>query len=66
MATIDDPPLKPQWVGHAKRELEGLGMAMMRKREELVNNLSKLSTLDDDISGIRDHLAREHKNIGDE
>ena len=65
LATIDDPPLDVQWVGQAERELEGLGLAMTRKREELVNNLSKLSTLDDDISGIRDHLAREHTKMSE-
>ena len=65
LATIDDPPLDVQWVGQAKREIEGLGLAMTRKRDELVNNLAKLSTLDDDISGTRDHLAREHTKMSE-
>ena len=31
LASIDDLPLDVQWVGQAKRELEGLGLAMTRK-----------------------------------
>ena len=59
LATIDDPPLDVQWVGQANRELQGLKLAMTRKQDELVNNLAKLSELDDEIPGIKDHIAPE-------
>ena len=59
LATIDDPPLDVQWVGQANRELRGLKLAMTRKQDELVNNLAKLSELDDEIPGIKDHIPRE-------
>ncbi|KAK3783594.1 hypothetical protein RRG08_048476 [Elysia crispata] len=49
LATIDDPPLDVQWVEQAKRELRGLGLAMTRTRDELVNNLAKLTELDEHI-----------------
>ena len=63
LATIDDPPLDVQWVGQANRELRGLKLAMTRKQDELVNNLAKLSELDDEIPGIKDHIARERKKL---
>ena len=63
LATIDDPPLDVQWVGQANRELRGLKLAMTRKQDELVNNLAKLSELDDEIPGIKDHIARERTKL---
>ena len=63
LATIDDPPLDVQWVGQARRELEGLKLAMTRKQDELVNNLAKLRELDDEIPEIKDHIAREHTKL---
>ena len=63
LATIDDPPLDVQWVGQANRELQGLKLAMTRKQDELVNNLAKLSELDDEIPGIKDHIARERTKL---
>ena len=63
LATIDDPPLDVQWVGQANRELQGLKLAMTRKQDELVNNLAKLSELDDEILGIKDHIARERTKL---
>ena len=56
LATIDDPPLDVQWVGQAKRELEGLGLAMTRTRDELTNNLAKLTELDR-------HIALEKRKL---
>ena len=51
------------WVGQANRELQGLKLAMTRKQDELVNNLAKLSELDDVIPGIKDHIARERTKL---
>ena len=50
LGTIDDPPLDLQWVSQASRELRGLRSAMTRTRDELVNNLAKLSELDKHIA----------------
>ena len=63
LATIDDPPMNTEWVVQARRELEGLGPAMTRKRDELVNNLAKLSTLDQHIGKRENHLARERTKL---
>ena len=46
LGTINDPPLDLQWVSPASRELRGLGSAMTRMRDELVNNEAKLTELD--------------------
>ena len=54
--TIDDPPLDLQWVSQASRELRGLRSAMTRTRDELVNNLAKLSELDKHIAEERSKL----------
>ncbi|MEW8450413.1 MAG: hypothetical protein AB2694_20540, partial [Candidatus Thiodiazotropha sp.] len=43
LKTIDDKPIDTAWVTQAKRELAGLGKAMTRVRDELANNLAKLS-----------------------
>ena len=36
---------------------------MTRKQDELVNNLAKLSELDDEIPEIKDHIARERTKL---
>ena len=65
LATANDPPLYTAWVSQAKRELAGLGQAMTRKRDKLTNNLGKLSALDEEISGLEDHLALERPKISE-
>ena len=65
LATVNDPPLDTRWVRQAKRELTGLGQAMTMKRDELVNNLAKLSALNDEISALEDHLARERQKLSE-
>ena len=56
--TINDPPLDLQWVSQASRELRGLRSAMTRMRDELVNNLAKLSELDKDIAEKKSELEK--------
>ncbi|KAK3744615.1 hypothetical protein RRG08_062265 [Elysia crispata] len=56
LGTINDPPLDLQWVSPASRELRGLGSAMTRMRDELVNNEAKLSELEE-------HLAKERRKL---
>ena len=56
LGNIDDPPLDLQWVTPASRELRGLGSAMTRMRDELVNNEAKLSEL-------KEHLAKERRKL---
>ena len=34
---------------------------MIGMRDELVNNLDKLSSVNDQISGVEEHLTREHQ-----
>ena len=65
LATIDDPPLDVQWVGQAKRELEGLGLAMTRTRDELTNNLAKLTELDRHIALEKRKLDEARDGIGE-
>ena len=62
LETIDDPPLDVQWVDQAKRELGGLGLTMIRKRYEVVNNLTEL---DRHIAKKKDHIAREHTKMSE-
>ena len=56
LGTINDPPLDLQWVSPASRELRGLGSAMTRMRDELLNNEAKLSELEE-------HLALERRKL---
>lgn len=63
LATLDDPPIDIAWVSQAKRELAGLGQAMTGKRDELTNNLAKLSSLDNEIAGLEEHLSQERRKL---
>lgn len=63
LATIDDPPLDTEWVAQAKRELVGVGKAMTRTRDELTNNLAKLSEVDKAIQKKEGHLALERRKL---
>ena len=47
----------------ARRQLAGLAKAMTGVRDELVNNLEKLSDVDDRNSEVERHLAREHQKM---
>ena len=46
-----------------RREHAGLAKAMTGVRDELVNNLSKLSDVDDRKSKVERHLVREHQKM---
>ena len=45
--TIDDQPIDTVWVTKARRELAVLEKAMTGVRNELANNLAKLTSIDD-------------------
>ena len=51
------------WVTQATRDLAGVREAMMKMRDELVNNLAKLSDVDDRKSEVEKHLARERQKL---
>ena len=61
--TIDDQPIDTAWVTQARRELAGLEKAMTGMRDELANNLAKLTSIDDRKSEVERHLAREHRKL---
>ena len=46
LKTINDPQIDVAWVTQARRELVGVCEAMKRSRDELANNLAKLSAID--------------------
>ena len=57
--TIYDQPIDTVWVTQARRELAGLEKAMKGMRDELANNLAKLTSIDDRKSEVERHLAWE-------
>ena len=63
LTTIDDQPIDTVWVTQARRELAGLKKAMTEVRDELANNLAKLTSIEDRKSDVERHLAREHRNL---
>ena len=63
LKTINDPPMDTAWITQARRELVGVWEAMMRSRDELANNLAKLSAIDDRKSEVEKHLARERRKL---
>ena len=63
LTTIDDQPIDAVWVTQARKELAGLEKAMTGVRDELANNLAKLSSIDDRKSEVERHLAREHRKL---
>lgn len=63
LTTIDDQPIDTVWVTQARRELAGLEKAMTGVRDELANNLAKLTSIDDRKSEVERHLAREHRKL---
>ena len=63
LTTIDDPPIDTLWVTEAGRELAGLEKATTGIRDELANNLAKLTSIDDRKSEVERHFAREHRKL---
>ena len=63
LTTIDDQPIDTLWVTQARRGLAGLEKAMTGVRDELANNLAKLTSIDDRKSKGERHLAREHRKL---
>ena len=61
--TIDDQPIDTVWVTQARRELARLEKAMTGVKDELANNLAKLTSIDDRKSEVERHLAREHRKL---
>ena len=60
---IGDPPMDTAWVSLATRELAGVRDAMTRARDELANNLAKLSATDDRRTQVEKHLARKLRKL---
>ena len=63
LKTINDPQIDVAWVAQTRRDLAGVWEAMMRSRDELANNLAKLSAIDDQKSEVEKHLARERRKL---
>ena len=63
MTTIDDQPVDTAWVTQARRELAGVEKSIAGVRDELANNLAKLTSIDDRKSEVERHLAREHRKL---
>ena len=57
LKTIDDKPIDTVWVTQARRELAGLEKAMTGTRDELANNLAKLTSIDDRKSEVERNLT---------
>ena len=51
------------WITQATRDLSGVRVAMTRMRDELPNNLAKLSDVDDRKTQVEKHLARERRKL---
>ena len=63
LTTIDDQPIDTAWVTQSRRELTGLEKAMTGMRDELANNLAKLTSIDDRKSEVETHLARKNRKM---
>ena len=63
LKTINDPQIDVAWIVQTRRELAGVWEAMTRSRDELANNLAKLSAIDDRKSEVEKHLARERRKL---
>ena len=57
LKTINGPQIDVAWVTKARRELAGVWEAMTTSRDDLANNLAKLSAIDDRKSEVGKHLA---------
>ena len=63
LTSINDQLLDTAWVFPATRELTGLKKAMTGMRDEMVNNLAKLSEVDERKFEVEKHLAQEHLKL---
>ena len=63
LTTIDNQQIDTAWVTQARRELAGLEKAGTGVRDELANNLAKLTSIDDRKSEVERHLFREHRKL---
>ena len=63
LKSIEDPQMDIAWVTQATKDLAGVREAMTRMRDELANNLAKLSGVDDRKSEVEKHLARECQKL---
>ena len=63
LKTINDPQIDVAWVTQAAREFAGVKGAMTRVRDELANNLAKLSDAKDRKSEVEKHLASERQKM---
>ena len=63
LTSINDQPLDTAWVSQATRELAGLKKAMTGMRDEMVNNLAKLSEVDERKPEVEKHLAQKHQKL---
>ena len=63
LTSINDQPLDTAWITPAARVLAGLKKAMIGMRDEMVNNLAKLSKVDERQTEVEKHLAREHQTL---
>ena len=61
LTSINDQPLDTAWVSLAARELAGLKKAMAGMRDEMLNNLAKLSEVDERKFEVEKHFVREHQ-----
>ena len=62
LTSINDQPLDTARVSPTARELAGLKKAMTGMRDEIVNNLGKLSEVDERLSEVEKHFVRGHQN----
>ena len=63
LKSINDPQIDVAWFAQTTRDLAGMREALTRARDELTNNLAKLSATDDRKSEVEKHLARECRKL---
>ena len=63
LTSINDQPLDTVWVSPTATEPAGLAKAMTGVKDEMVNNLAKLSEVNERKSEVEKHLAREHQKL---
>ena len=62
LVTIYEQPIDTVWVTQARRELAGLEKAMTGLRDELANNLAKMTSIDDRKSRLKGTSPGSIKN----
>ena len=63
LKTINDPQIDVAWATQAVRDMAGVREAMTRSRDDLANNLAKLSAIDDRKIQVEKHLTRERRKL---